>query len=115
MTSLFKSLGDYTALAKPRITLMVLATTGLGLYLAPTPTLGTNRTIGVLLGTSSIVAGANALNMYLERDIDGRAARTRRRPLPAGRLSPTSALIFGLLLTLLALPLLYLSSNLLTA
>lgn len=109
------SLLEYVALAKPRITVMVLATSGLGLYLAPTPTLGFWRTLGVLVGTASIVAGANALNMYIERDIDGRAARTRRRPLPSGRLPPTAALVFGLLLTLLSLPLLYVSSNLLTA
>jgi protoheme IX farnesyltransferase len=106
--------GDYLALAKPRITVMVLGTAGLGLYLAPQK-VGTWRALGLLVGTVLIVAGANALNMYLERDIDGRAARTRRRPLPAGRLSPTAACSFGLLLALLALPLLYLSTNLLTA
>jgi protoheme IX farnesyltransferase len=111
---------DYLALAKPRITVMVLGTAGLGLYLAPTnfevsPTTSFLRSLGVLVGTTTVVAGANALNMYLERDIDGRAARTRRRPLPAGRVPPLAALIFGLVLGLLSLPLLWLSANLLTA
>ena len=113
--SMLKLFGDYVQLAKPRITFMVLATAGLGLYVAPTPSLGLGRDLGVLFGTAAIIAGANALNMYIEREIDGRAARTRKRPLPAGRLLPSEALVFGLLLTLMALPLLYLSSNLLTA
>jgi protoheme IX farnesyltransferase len=111
---------DYIALAKPRITVMVLGTAGLGLYMAPTdfersPTSALLHGAGVLIGTATVVAGANALNMYIEREIDGRAARTRRRPLPAGRLPPLSALIFGLLLGLLSLPLIWASSNLLTA
>lgn len=108
---------DYLALAKPRITLMVLGTAGLGLYLAPAApqSMGSGSVLGLLLGTVGIVAGANTLNMYLERDIDGRAARTRRRPLPAGRLAPAQALGFGLALALVSLPLLYLSANLLTA
>lgn len=109
------AIADYIALAKPRVTLMVLGTAGLGLYIAPTGPLRTGQTLGVLAGTMAIVAGANALNMYLERDIDGRAARTRRRPLPTGRIAPAAALVFGLLLGLLALPLLWLSANLLTA
>ncbi len=109
-------LSAYIALAKPRITVMVLGTTGMGLYVAPDANTGLSpwRTLGVLLGTVAIVAGANALNMYLERDIDGRAPRTRRRPLPAGKLAPMEALGFGLLLSLLAVPLLWLSANLLT-
>jgi len=110
---------DYVALAKPRITVMVLGTAGLGLYMAPLPAkstgLGSGAMLGVLLGTVLIVASANALNMYIEREIDGRAARTRRRPLPAGRLNPAGALGFGALLGLLALPMLWLSSNFLTA
>lgn len=108
---------DYLALAKPRITVMVLGTAGLGLYVAPvaSQSMGAGSVLGLLLGTAGIVAGANTLNMYLERDIDGRAARTRRRPLPAGRLAPAQALSFGLALALVSLPLLYLSANLLTA
>lgn len=109
------AIADYIALAKPRVTLMVLGTAGLGLYIAPAGPLRTGQILGVLAGTMAIVAGANALNMYLERDIDGRAARTRRRPLPTGRIAPAAALVFGLLLGLLALPLLWLSANLLTA
>ncbi len=93
---------DLIALVKPRITLMVVATGAVGLYLAPTtPTPETK--LGLLLGMSLLVGGANALNMYLERDIDGRAERTKDRPLPAGRLSPGIALTLSICLGVLAL------------
>jgi len=43
--------------------------------------------------------GANAVNMYVDRDIDDRMARTRRRPIPSGRMGPTAVLAFGILLS----------------
>ena len=105
---------DLIALVKPRITLMVVATGAVGLYLAPT-TPKPETKLGLLLGMSLLVGGANALNMYLERDIDGRAERTKDRPLPAGRLEPKIALALSLALGVLALLWLGLVVNLLTA
>jgi protoheme IX farnesyltransferase len=105
---------DLVALAKPRITVMVVLTAATGMYLAPGE-ISTARGVLALLGTVLLVGGANALNMYLERDIDARAARTARRPLPAGRLPPLVALVFGLLLGGASLPLLFLAANPLTA
>ncbi len=105
---------DYIALAKPRVTVMVLGTAGLGLYMAPA-SVSFPRAAGALCGTALIVAAANALNMYIERDIDGLAPRTKKRPLPAGRLSPKAALTFAIFLALLALPLLAVAANPLTA
>jgi protoheme IX farnesyltransferase len=61
-----------------------------------------------MLGTALIVGSANALNMWWERDVDAHMARTRRRPLPAGRLSPDAALAFGLALALASVPMLFL-------
>ena len=104
---------DFIALLKPRITLMVLLTAAAGLYLAPVP-VEPRRSLWLLIGTVLVVAGANALNMYLEREIDGRAHRTRNRPLPAGRMRPAVALWTGLLLSAAALPLLTLGVNYLT-
>ena len=105
---------DIVALVKPRITLMVVATGVVGLYLAPqTPPPETK--LGLLIGMSLLVGGANALNMYLERDIDGRAERTKNRPLPAGRLEPSIALSLGLSLGVLAMLWLAVVVNLLTA
>ena len=108
-----RAVRDFIALLKPRITLMVLLTAAAGLYLAPVP-VEPRRSLWLLIGTVLVVAGANALNMYLEREIDGRAHRTRNRPLPAGRMHPAVALWTGLLLSGAALPLLALGVNYLT-
>jgi heme o synthase len=108
------SLGDIVALAKPRITMLVATTTAGGLWLAPgRPARWT--ALLTLLGVTMIVSGANALNMYIERDIDGRMERTARRPLPAGRMTPAFALAFGLFASIAAVPVLALGVNLTTA
>jgi len=93
------------ALSKPRITTLVVFTTAVGLWLAP-GVLGWPRAALTLLGTVLIVAAANALNMYLERDTDALMARTATRPLPAGRLAPAVALKFGIGLAAVSVPLL---------
>ena len=67
-----------------------------------------------LIGTALIVSSANTLNMWWERNLDGRMTRTSQRPLPAGRLQASSALGFGIALALVSLPML-LAVNLLTA
>jgi heme o synthase len=107
------SVRDILALTKPRITLIVLATCASGMAMAPGH-LSWTRAIAALVGTTLIVASANTLNMWWERDLDGLMARTSRRPLPAGRMAPVVALSFGLLLAAVSLPLL-LSVNLVTA
>jgi protoheme IX farnesyltransferase len=99
------SLRDYLALAKPRVTSLVIFTTAGGLWLAP-GALSKLQIALTLLGTVLIVAAANALNMYLERDTDALMARTANRPLPAGRMEPSAALKFGLLLAAISVPLL---------
>ena len=98
---------DLLALTKPRITALVLLTEEAGAYLAPGHASIRTRWLS-LLGTALIVGSANALNMWWERGVDGLMARTRNRPLPAGRLSPDVALAFGLALAALATPMLFL-------
>ncbi|HMU39081.1 MAG TPA: heme o synthase [Pseudomonadota bacterium] len=105
---------DCIALTKPRVTWMVVATGAVGMYLAKGPADWRLRMV-FLLGTVMLVSGANAMNMYLERDIDGRAERTRNRPLPAGRLPPWTALVLGLGLGTSSVVWLALCVNLLTA
>lgn len=96
---------DLLALAKPRITALVVFTTASGLWLAPRGVPA--RTVAMtLIGTVLIVAAANVLNMYLERDTDALMARTMNRPLPAHRLEPEVALKFGLALAAVSVPLL---------
>ena len=108
------ALRDVVALAKPRITGMVLLTAAGGLWLAPAHVshLGWAMT---LLGTGLIVSGANALNMYIERDTDGLMKRTENRPLPAGRMVPRFALVFGIVLSVAAVPVLAFGVNATTA
>ncbi len=107
------ALADLWALTKPRITLMVLVTTAGGMWLAGHPS--AVRVALTLVGTALVVAGANTLNMYLERDIDGRMRRTRDRPLPAGRLRPSIALGMGLGFGVVSVPVLLAGANALTA
>ncbi len=100
---------DLVALTKPRITLMVVATMLGGIWLATNHGVRSTtpaQLVAAVIGTVFVVGSANALNMYLERFTDGLMARTRNRPLPTGRLSPTLALWFGVGLGALAVPVL---------
>ena len=101
------------ALAKPRITGLVVITFAGGLWLAPGP-IAHWRALMTLIGTAFLVASSNTFNMYLERDVDPLMERTRDRPLPRGILSPETSLVFGALLACFAVPLVFLGSNLLT-
>lgn len=110
---------DMIMLAKPRITRMVVITAAGGLFLAKrmpeTPALTPVTIVSTLLGLTLIVSGANALNMYIERDVDRHMDRTKNRPLPAGRMAPRFALWFGVVLSALAVPILAIGANPLTA
>ncbi len=103
---------DYVALTKPRVVMMVLVTTLVGYYLGSdgttTPLL---RLLHTLLGTALAAGGTLALNQYMERDLDRRMERTRRRPLPAGRLAPIEALVLGIILLVSGLVYLRLAVN----
>jgi len=80
----------------------VLITTFLGTIAAP-GSVDVRAAAAALGGTALVVAGANALNMLLEKDSDALMTRTRTRPLPTGRLSPDTALLFGILVSLAGL------------
>ncbi len=105
---------DLFLLAKPRLALLVLCTAAGGLWLAPGHRDGLSAAV-LLVGTSLVVGAANALNNYLEREIDGRMRRTRDRPLPSGRIEPWVAVALGLGLPAVALPALAWFTNGLTA
>jgi protoheme IX farnesyltransferase len=90
---------DFLMLTKPRVVLMVLATTLVGFYLGSTEPMNGLRLLQTLLGTALAAGGTIALNQYLERDGDALMERTRRRALPDGRLEPTEALVFGVAIT----------------
>ncbi len=85
----------YFALTKPRIIELLLVTTVPSMIVAAGGWPSSLLVLHTLIGGALAAAGANAINCYLDRDIDGVMPRTRRRPLPAHRLEPRSALVFG--------------------
>jgi protoheme IX farnesyltransferase len=120
-----ESIGDsvraYIALTKPRIIELLLVTT------VPAMVLATREVPGIQVGDwvrvtfwtlicGTLAAGsANAINQYLERDIDGLMARTRRRPLPADKVEPERAMLFGIVLGVVSVGLMAWTVNLLAA
>ncbi len=89
-------------LCKPGITRLVLITTACGIFAAPSGFSWFDAS-ATLIGTALVVAGANALNMFLERDVDCFMERTSVRPLPTGRLQPDEVLAFGVTISIAGL------------
>src|SRR3954469_4329256 len=88
---------DYLALTKPRITWLILMSTAVGFYFG----VQEGRwnwvlLLHALLGTGLIASGTAALNQWWEREGDAKMVRTRNRPLPEHRMSPTNALVFAI-------------------
>jgi protoheme IX farnesyltransferase len=106
-------LRDMVMLTKPRIISLLLVTTVAPMFVAGNP--GWLLVLVVLVGGYLMAGGANAVNMYLDSDIDTRMARTRLRPIPSGRMGPKSVLAFGVALATAATFLLARFTNVLTA
>ena len=94
---------DFVELTKPRITALVLVTAAVGYAVGGGAALRPANFLLFLIGTALLCGGASALNQYLERDADARMTRTSRRPLPAGRVTPSDALAFGLTISAVGL------------
>jgi heme o synthase len=106
---------DYVALAKPRLNLLVVASTLVGYAMGYGEPLGFVRVLALLLGTGFVAGGASAFNQVLERDLDALMRRTRTRPLPDQRLQPIEGVLFGIAITLAGLLMIVAASNLLAA
>ena len=104
---------DLVALTKPRIISLLLVTTIAPMYVAGDP--GWQLVLAVFVGGYLMAGGANAVNMYMDRDIDDRMSRTRLRPIPSGRMRPEAVLAFGVLCATTATFLLAHVANVLTA
>ena len=104
---------DYVELTKPKVQSLLLLTTVATMEIAGSPSLG--RILLACIGGYMSAGGAGAVNHWYDRDIDAKMARTASRPIPAGRVSPTAALIYGCGLAAGSFILMWLTLNLLAA
>lgn len=109
------TIGAYVALTKPRIIALLLITTVPAMILAAAGMPSFWLIAATLLGGTLAAGSANAINMYLDRDIDQIMKRTRRRPLPRHRVTPEHALRFGFFLGAVAFAFLAITVNVLAA
>jgi protoheme IX farnesyltransferase len=109
------SLRAYVALTKPRIIELLLVTTVPTMVLAQRGVPSLWLMAAVMIGGSIAAGGANAINMYIDRDIDDVMRRTRNRPLPRQAVTPSRALAFGVILSVVSFAWLTLTVNLLSA
>lgn len=108
-------MNDYIQLTKPRITWLILMSTGVGFYFGADAGWTWWVLIHTLIGTGLIASGTAALNQWWEREADARMPRTAARPLPARRIGEKSAMWFGVALSVLGFIELWLGANPLTA
>jgi protoheme IX farnesyltransferase len=107
--------GAYVALTKPRIIELLLVTTVPTMVLAAQGWPGTWLVIVTLIGGTLSAGSANAVNMYIDRDIDALMERTQDRPLVTGIIPARNALVFALVLQVVAFAVLWAGANLLSA
>jgi protoheme IX farnesyltransferase len=106
---------DYIALTKPRVTWLILMSTGVGYFFGATAGWRFLTLLHTIIGTGLIASGTAALNQWYEREADGKMKRTRSRPLPSGRLGPGRALAFAIAISVVGFVELWLGANALTA
>jgi protoheme IX farnesyltransferase len=106
-------LSDYVELTKPKVQSLLLFTTITTMEVAGSPAV--SKIALTCLGGYLSAGGAGAVNHYWDRDIDAQMSRTASRPVPAGRVSPRAALVFGFTLSALSFALLSLTVNVLAA
>jgi len=104
---------NFVALAKPRLNVLVVASTAVGYWLGAATDGDAGVFLSTILGTALVAAGASALNQLFERDVDALMNRTRLRPLPDGRLQPMEAGWFAIVTVSGGLIVLALGANLL--
>ncbi len=104
---------DLVTLTKPKIISLLLVTTIAPMFVAGSPSWAS--VLWVTIGGYLMAGGANAVNMYLDSDIDDVMVRTRLRPIPSGRMSPRAVIAFGVLIATAATYMLAQLVNVLTA
>jgi protoheme IX farnesyltransferase len=106
---------DLITLTKPRIISLLLVTTVAPMFITPAGLPSPALVLWVILGGYLMAGGANAINMWFDRDIDDKMSRTRLRPIPAGRIPATVGLAFGIGLGLAAFAIFWYRVNPLSA
>ena len=106
---------DYIALTKPRITWLILMSTGVGYFFGARGGWHVLTLLNTIVGTGLIASGTAALNQWYEREADAKMKRTQGRPLPSGRLSAGKALVFAILISAAGFVELFVGVNALTA
>ena len=106
---------DLFELVKARLTLLVLLTTAVGFYLGAEGPINWTALLHTVLGTAAAAAGAAALNQWWEHQLDAMMERTRTRPVPAGRMRPTEAVVIGSVLSIFGVAYLAVVCNALSA
>ncbi len=114
-TAAKSTLRAYVELTKPRIIELLLVTTVPAMAVAAAGWPGTWVVIATLIGGTLSAGGANAINQVVDRDIDEKMRRTRRRPMPTDRIEPRHALLFGATLGTAGFAWLWATTNLLAA
>lgn len=112
---LTETIWSYLRLTKPRIVMLLVITTIPAMILAEGGMPSLWLTFATVLGGSVVAGGANAMNMYFDRDIDEMMRRTRGRPVPAGQVDPEKAAVFGMVMGASGFVFLDLAVNLLAA
>ena len=108
--SLRKHIEDFYELTKPRLSFLSVITAIVG-YLSANPSRDLSVLLSLLFGTSLAAGGAAVLNQWLECDADAKMVRTRERAIPAGRVQPLHALVYGLVLSVLGCLMLFIGAN----
>jgi protoheme IX farnesyltransferase len=108
-------LADLLSLTKPRVISLLLVTAVTPMYMTDRGVPSLALVGWVLLGGYLMAGGANAINMWFDRDIDDKMSRTKLRPVPAGRLTATQALVFGIALAATAFAIFWTRVNELSA
>lgn len=113
--SLREKAAAYFELTKPRIAFMLVLTSAAGFYVGSAGGFQVGLFVNSMIGITLLAFGVATLNQYLERRIDVLMERTAKRPLPAGKIAPAEALVFGVLQCAVAEVYLYFLVNGLTA
>ena len=106
---------DYLALTKPRITILILVCTAVGYCFGTRTSFHFLVLLNVLLGTALLASGTSALNQWYEAESDALMHRTRKRPIPSGRMKRQYGLVFGVLVSLAGFAVLWVGTNPLAA